>query len=306
MVVGKIPTRPPTEGRGGAVEPISIPEPAIRSAEKRSTLAAGAIALLSMQLGSIRNAERAKAVARLQELGPRIDELRGQGFGVTVTLIVEVPNQIDIAAIWAGIGDVTQVVYYYDMFISYAGPPIKEQPPIPGQRQPPMVRQNYAIGDTEYRGEWYRHHPRQGFHFVSSDLQLLPERGLVAPTVPDTRPILVMRPDKAPRPAFFGAVEPLDLHRRVNISSAGFQMWNTTTGREYQRIDKAEGRQKTFPSNADFVHDVPGDRHSINSAFTYSGMEMTEYAKFKQLDGPAVDYAEVHWVLDQVLWEKRR
>jgi hypothetical protein len=33
-------------------------------------------------------------------------------------------------------------------------------------------------------------------------------------------------------------------------------------------------------------------------------MEMTEYAKFKQLDGPAIAYAQVHWVLDQVLWEK--
>lgn len=31
---------------------------------------------------------------------------------------------------------------------------------------------------------------------------------------------------------------------------------------------------------------------------------MTEYAKFKELDDPAVAYAEVHWVLDQVLWQK--
>jgi hypothetical protein len=87
-----------------------------------------------------------KALARLQELRPGIEELRGQGFGVTITLIVEVPNQIDIAAVWAGIG----------------------------------------------------------------------------------------------------VVESLDLHRRVNISNAGFQMWNTTAGQEYVRTDEAEGSEKTF------------------------------------------------------------
>jgi hypothetical protein len=304
-------------GRGGAVQPIAVPEPAVRSAEKRSTLAAGAIALLSMQLGSIRNAERAKAVARLQELGPRIDELRGQGFGVVVTLIVEVPNQIDIAAIWAGIGDVTQVVYYNDMFISYAGPPIKEQPPIKGQRQPQAYRQNYAIGDTDYRGEWYRHHPRKGFRFATSHLQLPAERGLVAPAERKARPILVMRPDKTPRSVHFGADYFLDVNRRINISSAGFEMWNTVTGQRYQRIDKAEeqGRGNAYPSRAKFIHDVPGrpnDRHSIESTFQYSGLEITEYTtfrvlhdKFRDRDDPSItpSEAQVHWVLDQVLWE---
>ena len=44
-----------------------------------------------------------------------------------LTLVVEWPNQVDIAALWVGIGDPGQVVYFNRMFISSAIKPSQEQ-----------------------------------------------------------------------------------------------------------------------------------------------------------------------------------
>jgi hypothetical protein len=84
------------------------------------------VALVAAQLSSLRGAEVRKAVNKLDQLTPTIQGYRERGYGVMVTLVVEAPNQIDIAAIMAGIGDVSQIVYFKDMYISGVSKPLRE------------------------------------------------------------------------------------------------------------------------------------------------------------------------------------
>jgi hypothetical protein len=180
---GSAPPRATSEYRGAPVEPI-------RSPADFSTKAAveGALqALLSMQLGSIRGAEAAKAAARLNELLPEVEALRARGYGVTITLVMEVPDKVDLAAYVAGVGDPGQVVYFKKMYISAitparsAGVTSNEQatvrenlaPRDPDQDDPHrrtlteqikgQLGEKYPVKGTE---------PRPGFHLETRELRL--------------------------------------------------------------------------------------------------------------------------------------
>lgn len=158
----------------------------------------GAQAILAKQVQNARGAEAAKAVAALEKLGPEIEKLREAGNGVVVTLVMEVPNQVDIAAVWAGVGDPGQVVYFKKMYISQVLPAKKSTstqttisenlaPGDPDQQDPHswtldqqirnQTRQKYPVRGTE---------PRKGFHFVSRELYLPSYTGNEK-SVPQTR-----------------------------------------------------------------------------------------------------------------------
>jgi hypothetical protein len=173
-----------TEGRGGPVAPINVPEPVGRIGATKAGAEAVGTMLLATLLSKLRSAELQKAVDRLKELIPDIDQYRKAGNDVIVTMIVEVPNQVDIAALIAGIGTQDQVVYFKRMFISsavkhYNAPPTYTTmtanlaPGDPEQRDPHeytleqqiklQMGEKYPVPGTE---------PQKGFHFVSADLPL--------------------------------------------------------------------------------------------------------------------------------------
>lgn len=171
-----------TAYKGEPVE--AIHNPADVSA--KGGLEFGAQVLLAAQLSSVRGAEAAKAATALENLGPQIDKLRSEGNGVTITLVVEVPNQVDIAAIWAGIGDPGQVVYFKKMYISQITP-AKKSGVVSTQT---TMSANLAPGDPEQQDphEWTLQQqiraqmgekypvpgtgPRKGFYFSSRELFL--------------------------------------------------------------------------------------------------------------------------------------
>lgn len=147
----------------------------------------GAVQVINSRLlSNIRWAEKAKAEEALERLSPEIEKLRLGGNGVTVTLVVEVPNQVDIAAIWAGIGDPSQVVYFKKMYISHV---ISAKQPSAASTQS-TISANLAPGDPEQQdpheftleqqiklqmGEKYPvpgTEPPKGFHFASRELFL--------------------------------------------------------------------------------------------------------------------------------------
>jgi hypothetical protein len=183
---------PLTEGRGAPVEPIKIPEPAVRLQSIGGAIAGIGQVMVAAQLRSLRSAEQQKAVARLQELMPEVERLRSQGYGVQLTLVVEWPNQVDIAALWAGIGDPGQVVYFNRMFISSAVKPATVE------QKGPAAYENVAPGDPKQRdphsmtfdqqlrlqlGEKFpvpSDAPRKGFHYVIGVMNL-PVAGAVSP-----------------------------------------------------------------------------------------------------------------------------
>ena len=110
---GKTTTPSRFEGRGGIVEPISVPEPVARIAAKGAALGAGMMMLNSKLFGNIQNSEAEKAAARLEVLTPEITRLLEEGNNVTVTIEVEVPTIFQFGVV----SDVSQVVYYRDMYI---------------------------------------------------------------------------------------------------------------------------------------------------------------------------------------------
>jgi hypothetical protein len=181
-----------TEGRGAPVAPITIPEPAIRLRSVGGAIEGAGVAMVAMQVSSLRSAELQKATARFEQLKPEIERYRNQGYGVQLTLVVEWPNQLDIAALWAGIGDPGQVVYFNRMFISSAVKPGTEE------QKYPVVRENVAPGDPLQRdphemtleqqvraqtGDPYPvpgTAPKKGFHFVIGTMNI-PAAGAVGP-----------------------------------------------------------------------------------------------------------------------------
>jgi hypothetical protein len=163
----------------------------------------GAIAILGAQLDAVRGAEKDKAVKRLNELSPEIEDYRRRGEGVTVTLVVEVPDQVDIAAIWAGIGDPSQVVYFRKMYISNVTK-AASAPSAWSAPQRTAISANDAPGDPDafdphelpleaqirmQMGEKYpipKLGPLKGFHFASRDL-FLPAYPTAAAAEPGAR-----------------------------------------------------------------------------------------------------------------------
>jgi hypothetical protein len=176
------PTRTTFEGRGAPVEPIRISGGSAAKAAHEG----GAMALLAMQLGNIRGAEAQKAADRLAELMPQAEALRARGQGVVITLVMEVPNTIDLAAAITGIGDASQVVYFKKMYISQ----VTGYAPPTAPSKYPVMRENYAPGDPDQddphartldqqlRGQLGEKYPvpgsgpRSGFHFETRELRL--------------------------------------------------------------------------------------------------------------------------------------
>lgn len=177
-------SRSTVEHRGAPVEPIRNPA----RLDAKAALEGGAQALLSMQLGNIRGAEAEKAVKRLNELLGEADAHLSKGYGVAITLVMEVPDTIDLAAAITGIGDASQVVYFNRMFISQLDAPRMTTQAPPSKY--PVVRANLAPGDPMQEdphertldqqirgqmGEKYpveKYRPRKGFHFETRELRL--------------------------------------------------------------------------------------------------------------------------------------
>lgn len=175
-------SRSTVEYLGAPVEPIRNPA----NFGAKAAHEGGALALLSMQLGNIRGMEAEKAATRLNELLGQADALLSKGYGVGITLVMEVPDTIDLAAAIAGIGDASQVVYFNRMFISQIDTPPTTQTP----SKYPVMRENLAPGDPmqenphertldqQIRGQMYekypveKYRPRKYFHFETRELRL--------------------------------------------------------------------------------------------------------------------------------------
>lgn len=168
-----------TEGRAPAVEPISNP-----ARFETKAAAEGAVTLiLAMQLGLLRSSEATKATRRLEELQrTEISPHLAQGRAVAVTLVMEVPNQVDIAAIWAGIGDTGQVVYFKKMYVSSVATPGRpsDQDTAHDQAHENLARQTETQPwyVTEHRKE---NRARSGFHLVERTLMVQPPAALDTP-----------------------------------------------------------------------------------------------------------------------------
>lgn len=178
------PSRSTIEYRGAPVEPIRNPA----NFDAKAAHEGGAIAMLSMQLGKIRGMEAEKAADKLNELLGEADPLLSKGYGVEITLVMEVPNTIDLAAAIAGIGDASQVVYFNRMFISQIDAPLMTQTQTPSPY--PSMRANLAPGDPmqedphertldqQIRGQMgdkypvKKYQPKEGFHFERRELRL--------------------------------------------------------------------------------------------------------------------------------------
>ncbi len=173
-----------TASLGGPVAPITMPEPAARLNTVTGAASAVGVQLVAAQLSALRGAEVSAALKKLEELTPTIQAYREQGYGVSVTLVVEAPKQVDIAAQWAHIGDPGQVVYFKRMYISSVSKPATVE------QKYPVVRENLAPGDPQQRdpheltlqqqiavqmGEKYPvpgTGPRPGFQFLTGQLNL--------------------------------------------------------------------------------------------------------------------------------------
>src|SRR5262249_35984878 len=150
--------------------------------------------LVAAQLSSLRGAEVQKAVNKLDQLAPTIQDFRERGYAVAVTLVVEAPNQIDIAALMAGIGDPGQVGYFKDMYISGVSKPLREPqthpsisenlaPRTPEQENPQRLTLQQEI--AVQMGEKYPipgSGPRAGFHFLTGTLGLPALTGAAQPS----------------------------------------------------------------------------------------------------------------------------
>jgi hypothetical protein len=248
----------------------------------------GALALLSAQLDAVRGAELAKAEAALRALTPQIEQFRQQGKSVTVTLVVEVPDQIDIAAVWAGIGDPDQVVYFRKMFISSAvkatsqtGPANasmrpNEAPGDPDRYDPQELSLNQQIEGQ--MGEKYpiaSLRPRKGFHFASRDL------GLPAYTVSEQpggrgilgayRPIYIRRIDEGEK----SSILTYGMKRVLRISgdavSLNVTMVDMNDARLYDAGSIMRFQQQTASFDQTFEKDTgsKSDGYRIRSHFRY-------------------------------------
>jgi hypothetical protein len=301
-----------TTGHGRAPTPIQVPEPATRMHERRGTIGAGAMMLLGMQLNAIRGAEKQKAVKALEALTPAVEKHRSEGKYVTVTIEVEVPDQVDIAAIWAGIGDQSRVVYSKRMWISNASFPVKEPETLPADkdrppppRQPQRYRQNEAT-DQPREKEWYLNHPRKGFHFVTRDMHLPPtQQAKASGSMPATA--IIFRPVDVQSNEPQNTFDDVGRHRLIVIDGdRGLHMWNTYFQRGYTRVDhQYSARDKYFPLRPKFENDAKDGRHTIESNFDWQqakdgSWEIQEVAVFRSKEPPFYRScsAGVRWVRD--------
>ncbi len=263
-----------------------------------------------VELNSIRGAEKQKAVKALEELTPSIEGYRSKGMYVTVTIEVEVPEQIDIAAIWAGIGDPGQVVYFKRMFIAYAGYPRKEPPPPPKdqpyRREPQGYHQNEATEEPRQK-EWYLNHPRKGFRFLTRDMHLPPTQPRAEDAGKQAPPAaIIFRPVEARSNEPQNNFDDVASNRLITIDAErGLHMWNTYHQRGYKRTDSPQqSGDKFVPRRAKFDNDAKDGRHTVESHFEWKQgkdgvWEIEEIAIFHNKEFYDRGYsAKVRWVRD--------
>jgi hypothetical protein len=130
-------------GGGGPAGGIPVEPLSPRMQAKGNALAAGAQALLAKQISNMQSAEKAKAEARLAELGPEIGRLLEANYSVTITVEVEIPKTLNVAGVATGT-DPDMIVYFRTMYIDRALP-IRPKPAPGAQEQPGM----YPVGDVD-------------------------------------------------------------------------------------------------------------------------------------------------------------
>jgi hypothetical protein len=112
-----------SEGRGPSVSEIATPAPVESINATRGAMEGAWSMILAGQLSYVRGAELQKAIDALAALEPTIEQHRQKGIDVTVTVIAEIPDRPDVAALATGTGDPSQIVRFRDMFISHLSLP---------------------------------------------------------------------------------------------------------------------------------------------------------------------------------------
>ncbi|MEU9408295.1 hypothetical protein AB0E08_21755 [Streptomyces sp. NPDC048281] len=223
------------EMRGAPVEPIHSPA----NLDLKNAAEGAATMLLAVQLGSLRGAEEQKARAAYEELFAReIGPALARGNSVGVTVVYEIPDQVDIAAYVTGIGDTGQVVLFRKMYVSAEAPYDPEKPP-PTAPAPASMYPNLAPSLTNE--PWYvsegrkENQPTKGFHFKEYYFSVQP---------PDRRgrPLQGPRRGGTYRPQGYvllrGRAEDVELHgmgRLLYVPPAGHEpveMWDVN-GTQY-------------------------------------------------------------------------
>jgi hypothetical protein len=219
---------------------------------------AGAL-ILSMQLSALRQAELDKAVAALKRLDPKIEKERWAGNDVTVTVAAEVPNTVNLADYLVGIGDVSQVVYFHDMYISSS---MKHRDP-DKPRQPNSM---YPAGDSDYsRPPWWRDTPREGFHFDKRDLFL--------PAYPEgAREQFGTFHTVDLTDTYSSYVETEGLHRQLTLDTAGNITMHDDDSKEAWE-SKVPSPVFGDPIRARF-HRTSQPRYSLDSLFYYKRLNV--------------------------------
>jgi hypothetical protein len=215
-----------TERVGMPLEPIA--EAPMADAAKGGVEGAF-VMLLGAQLSSVRSAEMDKAMKALAALGPEITRNNERGLDVTVTLVVEVPDQPDVAAYATGVGDPDQVVIFKKMYISNlsrsrdaepltplpdALPTMREGPPGSGELDEPLTLTQQIRSQMGDKYPVPGTGPRKGRHFVSSELHLpahIAPKKPPAPAKPDPRLLRSLVGSWVPefRQVFIGEVAPV-------------------------------------------------------------------------------------------------
>jgi hypothetical protein len=152
----------PVEGRGQVVEPIRIPEPALRQQDLKGGVEGAAAMINAGLFSALQGHEVQLAVDRLKELTPEIEKWREQGYGVAVTMIVEVPDRPDVLAGPTGVHSTGDIVHFKKMYISSIAKPVGDVPQ--GQQ---VMSADYARGDPKPSPGDPSNKARTGFHLQS-------------------------------------------------------------------------------------------------------------------------------------------
>lgn len=150
------------EGRGQVVEPIRIPEPAIAQQELKGGVEGAAAMINAGLFSALQSHEAQLAVDRLKALAPEIDSWRERGYGVQVTVVVEVPDQPDVLAGPTGVHSAGDIVHFKKMYISSIAKPVGD---VPEGHQ--VMTANYAPGDPKPSLSDPSNKARTGFHLKS-------------------------------------------------------------------------------------------------------------------------------------------
>ena len=149
----------PSEGRGQVVEPIRVPEPAIAQQDIKGGVEGAAAMINAGLFSALQGHEVQLAVDRLKELTPEIENWRQRGYGVGVTMVVEVPDQPDVLAGPTGVHSTGDIVHFKKMYISSIARPVGDVPE--GQQ---VMTADYARGDPKPSPSDPSNKARKGFH----------------------------------------------------------------------------------------------------------------------------------------------